>query len=646
MRNFRQKVIWSELPVEVLRSIAIHLKGNRKDVQNFRSVCKKWRRATAISALLPFVMGSETLFSSSVYLIRPPVSGTPWIVASVEITKGEFELCNPLSGEPLFDIPENFTLDRFQPRRLSVDYHMADEEEMNDCSRALSYHEKVLLFFKDRSIPSMVDDGSLLVLFRGGQLGGSPPVKPEYQYGTELPWFDISYGSLDKFDDILSFRGVIYALDRLGKLYRMFTDQFAVLKTLVEKPVIKPDCVNKGWGKRLVGSSKSGDLFMIMRINEMVKVFKLCKVHNKKSWSWVKVKSFGDDPMVLFVSKVYSFFVSAAEFPGFGFDNYIVFSNDAFHPYSKPNESKFSKENIQIFWLGGHIFMPIADFKPIADFLKSGLFSVPEWALQAQSSPSPPHYQSNPEEDEMMESDATNQNGASSQTHGSAPSNTPKSEKQNTKIHSTSATQGKSSSHLPVSEIQHKKDISENKVSIADFPPVISSVLACEPNIGLQGLESLGIRPNLLPTLQMIWNKHGNLIGEKTVRSKVMLTLTLESLANIIIFLQKTTLRTLTDSLAQELASNLHDLQCVGLKVDWLVAFVEWVLTLHKSKPLIESIMAINKSKAQIDEKEREFLARSAKVKQELDEKKACLSAKLPFPEPIDLDQCLGEGLL
>ncbi|XP_021733490.1 uncharacterized protein LOC110700282 [Chenopodium quinoa] len=460
MRNSRRQILWADLPVEILRSIAKRLR-KKQDLQNFKSVCKKWRGATAISALLPYDVGLETLFSSSVFLLRPPVSGPPWLVTSVEITKGKFQFCHPLSGDLLPDIPENFSLDRFRPRCVVVDYHMADEKDKCNPSRALFCHDKVLPFFDDQSVPTGVDDGSLLVLFRGGQLGGSPAVRPEFRYGTELPWFDISYGSLDKFDDVVCFCGVNYVIDRVGKLYRMFTNQFAVLKTLVEKPVIKPDCVSKGSRKRLVGLKSSGDMFLIRRSNDLIKVYKLCKFADKKSWSWVKVESFGDDydPKVLFVLKSSSFFVSAAEFPGFELGNCIIFSNSAFRPYSKPGESKVVEEKIQYFKLGEHdhddSILTVGSPGSPLDF-----YSPPSWVLQAQSTSSPSHSQCEPEEDAMMEPGTGNQGGTSSHEHVLTPSRAPKSKEQST---SDSAAKAKPTSH-PLVLIKSMRKIRQRKL--------------------------------------------------------------------------------------------------------------------------------------------------------------------------------------
>lgn len=144
-------------------------------------------------------------------------------------------------------------------------------------------------------------------------------------------------------------------------------------------------------------------------------------------------------------------------------------------------------------------------------------------------------------------------------------------------------------------------------------------------------------------TLQ-IWNKHCNLVGKGFVRSKGILACALELLAKMIKDLENTTLRTLTDDLAEEIGAVMSDLQLLGLKVDWLVPFVERALILQKYKPLIESIIAIDEEKARVEEEE-EFLERNPRKKRKLEENRASLSATLRVLEPIDLDESLAEGL-
>ncbi|XP_048501669.1 uncharacterized protein LOC125497972 [Beta vulgaris subsp. vulgaris] len=188
---------------------------------------------------------------------------------------------------------------------------------------------------------------------------------------------------------------------------------------------------------------------------------------------------------------------------------------------------------------------------------------------------------------------------------------------------------------------------SGEKVCNASSTPVTPSTMpACKTCSSTLNFEGVEIKSELLPTLQTIWAKHGSLISEDTICSTDMRACALESVAKLMITLQNTTGKTLTDSRAADIKSILSDLQRVGLKVDWLVPTVEKALELQKCKPMIESIMLLDKKKAQVDKEEKEFLARIANVRQELEDSMACLSARIPFPELIDLDEFLGDGLI
>lgn len=174
---------------------------------------------------------------------------------------------------------------------------------------------------------------------------------------------------------------------------------------------------------------------------------------------------------------------------------------------------------------------------------------------------------------------------------------------------------------------------------------LLTYLQACRSCSSAVEFKGIVIKSEFLPTLQVIWDKHGSLFDEDTVRSKDIRACALESLAKLNITLQNTTGRTLTDSRVDEIRSIVSDLQRLGLRVDWLIPVVKKAATLQRSKPFIKSIMALDKEKAEIDKKEKEFLALSAKIKQELEDERAHLSAMIPFPEVIDLDDCLGSGM-
>lgn len=364
---------WYLLPVELLRSIAEFLKNNPEDLRNLRLVCSNWQHAIRpISSLLPY----KTLFSSSVYLLRRRRCGRdtdqPWLVISMESTKGKLQLYHPLLEHPIPDIPDNFTLH--------------DNQELNPCLLSVNYHtnyssnnDKVLLISRNNSSPFTLDDCSLLVLSESGLLHWSLSVEPENQCISFCRFKSKTIGSyVSKFDDILNFNDVVYVLDRKGRLYQLITKQFPpVIEILVRIPIVR---VNKGWRKRLVGSSIDNTVYMVAMddLNYKLKVYRFCE-YTKNTSKWIKVESFVGD-QVLFLSKHYCFFAEARYFPDCQLGNCIIFYDEL--PLGET--FKFPEE-IQVFWLrgGGHGFKPISSYP---GFPAINLFSAPIWISQAHMS--------------------------------------------------------------------------------------------------------------------------------------------------------------------------------------------------------------------------------------------------------------------
>lgn len=181
MSQKRQRISWSNLPTEIVRSIAGFLQEDTDDLNRFRLVCKKWRHATAISTILPLTINSSPrrkLYYSTVSLLRPRTSDSdvparsysPWMVSAVEATKGDIQFCHPFSKDPLLSwslVEGSFDFNQFQSTKLAVLYHLtrADDEGSDNFE-----FEKVLLV-SNHSLPS-VDDCGLLALYDGGRLGG------------------------------------------------------------------------------------------------------------------------------------------------------------------------------------------------------------------------------------------------------------------------------------------------------------------------------------------------------------------------------------------------------------------------------------------------------------------------------------------
>ncbi|XP_056685155.1 uncharacterized protein [Spinacia oleracea] len=136
--------------------------------------------------------------------------------------------------------------------------------------------------------------------------------------------------------------------------------------------------------------------------------------------------------------------------------------------------------------------------------------------------------------------------------------------------------------------------------------------------------EGFDIRSSLVPVLQNVWSRHGNIVENSIIRSGDLIAKALESLANVILILEGNSVRSLNDCQVDKLGSTLSDLRCFHFKVDWLVPCVENAIELHK----------LGQIRAQTAEKRLKLL-----------EELAFQIWKLPFNGNVDLDQLLGGGL-
>ncbi|KAH9615455.1 hypothetical protein KSS87_021370 [Heliosperma pusillum] len=161
--------------------------------------------------------------------------------------------------------------------------------------------------------------------------------------------------------------------------------------------------------------------------------------------------------------------------------------------------------------------------------------------------------------------------------------------------------------------------------------------------------EEFDIRPDLVPTLQKIWQKHGNILENSAVRSDDIIARGLESLATMVRILSDNSALSLNDSQANYLVSTLSDLRYIRFKVDWLVPFVEKAEKLHKSKPLVESLNNLSQLSSQAKERRAMLLDELTKLDVEENQRKeemAKVSKMIPFCGQVKFDELLGTGLI
>ncbi|XP_074285270.1 uncharacterized protein LOC141610877 [Silene latifolia] len=160
--------------------------------------------------------------------------------------------------------------------------------------------------------------------------------------------------------------------------------------------------------------------------------------------------------------------------------------------------------------------------------------------------------------------------------------------------------------------------------------------------------EGLDVRSDLVPTLQKIWRKHGNITKDSIVRSGDIVARALESLATMVQILEDNPAQSLSDIQADYLTSTLSDLRNICFKVYWLVSFVEKALEVHRSKPLVESLNNLSQLSSQAKERRAILLSELANLNEEenkLKEEMAKVSKRIPFSGQVKFDAPIGAGL-
>lgn len=135
-----------------------------------------------------------------------------------------------------------------------------------------------------------------------------------------------------------------------------------------------------------------------------------------------------------------------------------------------------------------------------------------------------------------------------------------------------------------------------------------------EKDVSHSKFQGVDVSSHLVPILQKIWDKHGNIMEGHVVNSNSLLTWALESLAKTIIILQSDSGRSLDESEAKYLKSILLDFRLMHFKIDWLVPFVEKALALHKNKVIMELEMAKSKLQTELCEVEERLAAQGKLV--------------------------------
>ncbi|XP_021733525.1 uncharacterized protein LOC110700313 [Chenopodium quinoa] len=200
----------------------------------------------------------------------------------------------------------------------------------------------------------------------------------------------------------------------------------------------------------------------------------------------------------------------------------------------------------------------------------------------------------------------------------------------------------------PDEEQKVKPDLCGKDAQVEDMKqPVVVNTKKAEGGSGVlqsfptnrAAFQGKDVRSELVPVLEKVWAKYGNIIEQSAIRSSDTIIMALESVGKVINILQNASANKMTDHQVNNLVSTLSDLQLMQLKVDWLVPFVEKAVALNKSRQLAVALMELEKAKAHVEELKLKLLAESEKPDSRLN------LAAVESISAIDLDKCLGEGV-
>ncbi|KAH9615443.1 hypothetical protein KSS87_021358 [Heliosperma pusillum] len=633
----------------------------------------------------------QHLRPNTIYLLRPPPSLSsyrPWIISCTTKSDCTAVFRHPLTSKPqLFNLPPNFDFSKLNTVTIAVFYRLSASDQLIVAPTPQIY-----------STDSVdVRQSALFALYGGGELWGCPAVQSSY-------WLRLS--DFEKLDDIAAIDCKIYIMSRYGRLelIQSYSNLYRVRKTLISRSV-NPDTWPFGWRRRLVVDDT--DLLLVVRMEE--KVFRVFIFKEEvKGFSWDEVSGF-KGKRVLFMARDYYFFCQASrKFPGREYKNCIVFSEAAFPQYgkdgwefTKSGDRQLSEDDIAVFRLDDQVFaregensgFPKINWSPPAWIFIASWVSVPADELQCRSAPASfSQLERGPNEARGLKSVIRDENDGEVQSDLKVSNNKDKEKQEelesefvnqgqdqegvefdsasqdqkDRKMQCDSGGQGKHDGGMhPKTNIEGdtslRDDIMTPSLPAVEQETSGKNITHSIPNdstsskteihkTGSATTKFVGydIRSDLMPTLQKIWQKHGNIIEYSIVRNSDITAKALELLATMVRILEDNSALSLSDSQADYLRSTLSDLSCIGFRVCWLSSFVEKALKVHSSKALVESLNNLSQSSSQVKKRKRILGDELAKLNEEenkLKEEMAKVSKMIPFYGQVKSDEPIGVGL-
>ncbi|XP_074309136.1 F-box protein SKIP23-like isoform X1 [Silene latifolia] len=352
---------WSDLPQELLSTIANTLTSDPISIRTFRSICRSWRsscpplpHSSILSPFLPLsilsapsalVPGSSCSFLSVtiIYVLhRPhqlssdiefsPLLSNTCILFVDEFTTGKLSIRKPFSSAS-YSTPINFpninSID-FNVRELGRFHNLSYSSDSGYYGNQQSYKlnkpqfcltsgvDKVVMFPNASAAITLREDGTL------GMYRLNVGINEEISSRCESK----HDGKGFRFDDIVEYKGRVLGIDRRGRVYQI--NYHSSEMTSFVAPIVG----GGGRRKRLVESL--GLLYLVVRSKEEFRKsdkkpkFKVYELNEERK-KWREIASLGD--RCFSFGPNFSFSASAQEF-GTYMKNCILFVKNSFRTYS------------------------------------------------------------------------------------------------------------------------------------------------------------------------------------------------------------------------------------------------------------------------------------------------------------------------
>ncbi|KAK9666257.1 hypothetical protein RND81_14G171900 [Saponaria officinalis] len=617
-----------------------------------------------------------------------------WIIAAVKGADNS-QLLHPLTlKHHHYNLPDNFNL-------FNLNFY--NDDLASFLSTNFSFDKLVIPLRRSK----IMSDNTMLVLYGGGKLIGRPFLIDEEKW---TPWVTLSDDKFDDIVVVTKRKNrKTYALGREGKLFLIKNNITSRFLGLSRDVVFDPVDLGPGpvrWRKRLLFGERwmmwEGYVYMVVRIEEkLFRVYILFREGRSAHWSEVKTNFHRE---ALFVSKDCCYFMRYVRKE---YRNCIVFSEAGFPRYGDDGGWEYKCEDeIWAFRLTDGCYGKVGE----SDDFPEINWSPPSWVFDVESC-SKSHSRSQSEgeadeDDEGVQSDSKDSNskdeeereGMESDSNSVDREQEERSDSDEQEERSDSDDDDQDDGNMQCDsddeDMQSNAD-NEGDTSLQEDVPasLFASVSALEEEVTKSLLrmnggyeatiekessrknitmsapractsssttkvnqsdtattkfEGFDIRSDLVPILQKIWRKHGNIIERSTMRSGHIIARALESLATMVQILEDNPVQSISDCQADYLSTTLSDLKTMCFRVHWLGSFVEKVVKLHKSKSLVDSLNKLTDLSSQVKERRAILLDEVTKLTEEenkLKKEMAKVSKLIPLSGQVKLDEPLGSGL-